>query len=138
MSKEPYDLGTSEWEDYIRKPLKVLKIVFGIYSLVAFLLPVYKGDSIGMHSFASFVCWVIMLCGCLSCHGRLFDFLPLTSICGIRTLQICFHIFIRHGSFNLLTTGIVLVVELILNLLYLTDKSSYTYIKEEENLDEYY
>lgn len=141
MSKkvnEAYDLGTSEWDDFILKPLKIIKMVFVVYSLCVFLVPMYKGSSLGMDSFISFICWVVMLGGCLSCHGRLFDFLPLTFIAGIRTIQICFYIFIKHGSINIWTTLIVLGVEFILNMLYISDKSSYTYIKEEENVDEYY
>jgi len=141
MSKkvnEAYDLGTSEWDDFILKPLKIIKMVFVVYSLCVFLVPMYKGSSLGMDSFVSFICWVVMLGGCLSCHGRLFDFLPLTFIAGIRTIQICFYIFIKHGSINIWTTLIVLGVEFILNMLYISDKSSYTYIKEEENVDEYY
>lgn len=137
-TKDTYDLGTEEWENYIRQPLKLLKIFFVVYSICVFLVPMYKGSGLGMDSFLSFVCWVIMLCGCLSCHGRLFDFLPMTFIAGIRTIQICFYIFIKHGSVNIWTTILVLGVELILNMLYISDKSSYSYIKEEENVDEYY
>lgn len=136
--KDGYDLGTAEWEDYIRAPLKLLKIAFCFYSIVCFLVPIYSGFSIGMNSFISFVCWVVMLSGCLSCHGRLFDFLPLTFIVGVRTLQVCFHIFIQHGQMNWITTAIVFIVEFVVNMLYMNDKSTYTYIKEEEFKNEYY
>lgn len=136
--EDSIDLGTAEYEDYIRQPLKIMRIFFAIYTICAFLIPVYNGSSIGMDTPVTFVCWIVMLLGCFSCHGRLFDFLPLPFIAGIRTIHICFYVFIKHVSFNILTTVILLVVELSLNMLYVSDKNTYTYIKEEEKRNEYY
>lgn len=136
--EDSIDLGTAEYEDYIRQPLKIMRIFFAIYTICVFLIPVYNGSSIGMDTPVTFVCWIVMLLGCFSCHGRLFDFLPLPFIAGIRTIHICFYVFIKHGSFNILTTVILLVVELSLNMLYVSDKNTYTYIKEEEKRNEYY
>lgn len=130
--------GTESYENLIKQPLQIIRICFVIYSLVIFLVPVYKETKLGIDSIVSFICWCIMLGCCLSCHGLVFDFLSLFPVVTLRSLFVMYGIFIRKGEVNYYLFALIVVVEFILNILYMSDKDSYEYIKEEENDYEFY
>lgn len=138
MAQVKIDLHTEEWEDFVAQPLKIIRWTFLVYSLVTFLVPIYKESSFGIDSFVSFICWVIMFGCCLSCHGLLFDFLSLFPVITIRAIFIIYNIFMNKGAVNYYLLAVIMIVEFVLNVLYLSDKDSYTYIVEEEDKDEFY
>lgn len=132
------DLGTQESIKFMKQPLLILRIAFAIYSVLIFLVPIYNGSDWGIDSKLNFICWLIMGACCLSCHGRFVDFLALFPVITLRTIFIIYSIFMNKGAVNYIFLAIIMVVEFVLNILYMSDKSTYTYIIEEEKHYELY
>lgn len=130
--------GTESYENLIKQPLQIIRVCFVIYSLFVFLMPVYKDSGIGIDSIVSFICWVIMFGCCLSCHGLIFDFLAIFPVVTIRSLFVLYGVFIKKGEVNYVFFAVIVIIELVLNMLYLSDKDNYEYVKEEEDGYEFY
>lgn len=138
ISKGKFDLGTKEYEDAIKFPLTIIKIMCSVYALVAIVVPIFKGSGLFMDSFISFICMLLVVGGGISCHGRLFDFTSMIPVTGIRALQFVYYLFYQRDAMNFITFTIIVLLEIIINVYCLVDKSIYSYVKEEENLDEFY
>lgn len=132
------DLGSEAYENLIRQPLQLLRICFVVYSAFIFLTPVYKGGGIGIDSISSFICWVVVLGSLLSCHGMLFDFTAMFPVVVLRSVFFIYAFFFKWEELNLITFLILMVVEIVINMLILSDKDNYEYVKEEEIGDEFY
>jgi hypothetical protein len=124
----------NSYEKEILLPLKILSIMYGIYVIVNLSLPIYRPLSFGVTSIFSYISIVSVGIGVIGAHGYFGQPSPLLPCLLVRLVQFVITFLKPIGSKKLILVSflLLLILDIVINIYILNDRSTYEYIEVEE------